>query len=1139
MAAKGEDGAGAASPPDSAPPPDTALSPGPAPTPDPTPDPPAPRRQRRRHRTGLFGRLVLLLMALLVALAVYGLTGRPIGLPVWAVAEIETRLNAAAAPVLPGGAVSVGAVDLAVDEDWVPRIRLGDLRILKPDGAALLTLPELRMDLDPGALMAGRLQPRTLSLSGARIAIRRDREGRYDFAFGAGGAMPEIRTLGQLFDLADKAMAQPAAASLTRIEAEALTLSLTDERTGRNWTVGDGRLTIENRPDALAGELGVSLLDGASGAGRAVLTLVSPKDSETVRLAASFDGIAAQDLAAQSPLIAPLALLDAPISGRLATTLAPEGVTAVEGQLEIGAGALRPTPAAEPIVFDRARLALRYDPASGRLALEDLAVESPSLRLAADGQSFLIDASGQRMKGPLGGSLPASFLTQVRFRDVKIDPAGQFQEPVQFSAGGLDLRLRLDPFRVEIGQLSLAEDDRRLSAKGQVAADAQGWTVALDLTLNEIAHDRLIALWPVRLVPKTRDWVASNILQGELTDLTAALRIAPGAEPRLHLGYSFQSAEVRFVKTLPPILDGYGYSTIEGRSYTVVLSRGRLQPPQGGSIDVSGSVFAVPDITRKPAMADVHLTTKSSLTAALSLLDEKPFEFLTKADKPVDLGEGEARVDARLHLPLQNRIGFQDVDYTVTGRITGFSSDKIVPGRVVTSPALEVRADRQGLKIAGPGLIGGVPFDVAYAQGFAPEERGRARLDGVVELSQAAATEFGLGLPEGTVAGTGSAQVSILFQKGQPGKLSLVSDLNRITLRLPDVGWTKPAGTTGRLAAEVTLGAVPSVDRLELEAAGLKAEGRVRVKPGGGLDEARFDRVTLDGWLDGAVTITGRGAGRPAALAVTSGRIDIGRMPPASQRKGSGQGGGPLSLTLDRLVVSSGIALTGFRGEFTLSGGIRGEYEARVNGGAAVSGTIAPSPHGTAIRVLSKDGGAVLRDAGIFRSAYGGDMSVLIVPRASEGAYDGRVRIGNVRVRNANVLAELLNAISVVGLLEQLDGAGLVFNEAEGEFILTPRAVQVTRGSAIGASLGVSMAGVYQTGSGKLDMQGVVSPIYMVNGIGALLTRKGEGVFGFNYGLKGTADAPEVSVNPLSILTPGMFREIFRQPPPVLQEGKQ
>ena len=67
-------------------------------------------------------------------------------------------------------------------------------------------------------------------------------------------------------------------------------------------------------------------------------------------------------------------------------------------------------------------------------------------------------------------------------------------------------------------------------------------------------------------------------------------------------------------------------------------------------------------------------------------------------------------------------------------------------------------------------------------------------------------------------------------------------------------------------------------------------------------------------------------------------------------------------------------------------------------------------------------------------------------------------------------------------------------------------------------------------------MQGVISPIYMLNGIGAALTREGEGLFGFSYRLGGSSDDPSVSVNPLSILTPGMFREIFRRPVPRLQE---
>ena len=82
--------------------------------------------------------------------------------------------------------------------------------------------------------------------------------------------------------------------------------------------------------------------------------------------------------------------------------------------------------------------------------------------------------------------------------------------------------------------------------------------------------------------------------------------------------------------------------------------------------------------------------------------------------------------------------------------------------------------------------------------------------------------------------------------------------------------------------------------------------------------------------------------------------------------------------------------------------------------------------------------------------------------------------------------------------------------------------------------MGVSMAGVYGTNSKELALQGVISPIYMLNGIGAILTRQGEGLFGFNYEVRGTSDRALVSVNPLSILTPGMFRDLFRGDPPRL-----
>lgn len=1090
-------------------------------------------RQRKRRRSGLGTRLFLLLLAFGLVFLALGLSGKPITMPVWVVAEIESRANTALAKALPEGALALGGVEITVDSDWVPRFRLEDVRLLKPGGQALVTLPDLRLTLDPSALLHGQVRARSLRLIGAQLAIKRDRDGQFDFALGASPSQPPIHSFAELFAAINRAFASPAAATLASVEAEALTVTLQDMRSGQTWAMGDGRLRLENRADALAAEVSLSVISGASPA-RAVLTLVSPKGANEVRVSAQIEGVAARDIAAQAAPFAWAQVLDAPISGRIQTTLDASGVAQMQASLRFGAGALQPSPGARAIAFDSAALSLVYDPLLGRLNVTELAVQSPTLRVNGSGHAYLVRADGSTITGALAGELPDAYLSQLTFSDVKIDPEGLFQEPVEFSQGALDLRLRLDPFSVEIGQMALAEAGRRLSASGRLGADAQGWRASVDLALNEIQHDRLVALWPVTLLPNTRAWVGKNVLNGSLTDVKAALRIEPGAEPRLHLGYNFANADVRFVATLPPITAGSGYASVDGPAYTMVMTQGRVTPPEGGQIDVAGSVFAIANVTRRPALADITLKTRSSLTAALSLLDQPPFHFMTKADQPVTLGQGEAQIETHLQLPLQKKIALKDVSYQVAGTVTGFLSDTLVPGRSIRADTLAVAADTGGLSISGQGALGAVPFDVTYSQSFAPEQKGKARIEGSVTLSQRSAEDIGLGLPSGMVSGQGTGQVTINLTRGAPGRLSLTSDLAQIGLNIPEVGWSKSAASRGKLEAVVQLGTPPKVERLRVSAAGLEASGSITLRAGGGLDVARFDRVQLDDWLDAPVELRGRGAGKAVGIALTGGSVDMRRMPSASQRKSGGKGGGPLELRLDSLQVSDSIALTGFRGDLSLASGLQGSFTAAINGKAAVTGAVVPARNGTAVRLQSDNAGAVLAAAGIFASARGGSLDVTLNPRRQEGSYDGVAKIGNVRVRNTNVLAELLNAISVVGLLEQLNGEGLLFQDAEGVFVLTPRAVEVQRGSAVGASLGVSMAGVYKSGTGELFMQGVISPIYLLNGIGAMLTKRGEGLFGFNYSLRGKADDPQVDVNPLSILTPGMFREIFRKPPPVL-----
>ncbi|MDM7931120.1 hypothetical protein [Tabrizicola sp.] len=1103
---------------------------------------PAPRKSRRkRTRFSLTVVLTLVVLALGFGYLTLAYSGKTLRLPTFVVAEVEARMNAglAGTRLPPGTVVSLGDVEFAVDGAFVPRFRLEDIRLIESAGRSLLTLPEALVTFDPEALMSGKIRTSSIRLIGARLSVRRDRSGQLDLELGGAGLGAGPKSLGEVLTAADALFSAPALASLRVIEAEALTLTLNDDRAGRSWQVGDGRLTIDNKPDAVAAELGLTLLDGLVPA-QATVTIVAAKRGSVegdakaagARLSARVDNIAAADLAAMAPPLAWLGILQAPISGALSASIAADGaISGLEADLELATGSIAPGEGARPIAFDRAAMSLRYDPVTARLTLTDLAVESASLRLRARGHGDLLAPDG----APLAeGDLPDSVLAQIAFSEVVVDPEGLFEEPVRFSQGALDLRLRLDPFRLDIGQLALVEAGERLLLSGSVQTGEAGWKAALDVVLDRIDSERLLKLWPVSVVPLTRTWYAENVGQATLSDVRAAVRLSPGTDPRFSLGYEFAEAEVRFVRTLPPVLNARGHATLETQSYTVMLDQGHVIAPEGGRIEADGSVFQVIDITQRPATAKITLITSSALTATLSLLDQEPFSFFSRAGQPVNLGAGRAELVTTLLMPLKPKVTLPDVSFVVAGRIVDFTSPALVPGRILTSPEVTVAVDTDGLSLSGKGMLDLMPVDLTYLQGFGPEQNGRARVNGTVMLSDAVLRDLGIEFPAGAVRGEGAAAIDIALVKDQPPQLTLTSNLVGLALRIDPLGWSKAANARASLDLEARLSAQPRVDRLALTAPGLTAEGEITTTASGGLDKASFTRVRAGDWLDTPVTLSGNGRGQALDVAVSGGRLDMRFMP----KTGSGtDASGPIRVRLDRLIVSEGITLTGFQGDFGSRGGFNGRFSAGVNGQGAVQGLVAPANGGSAVRITSDNAGTVMAAAGIFENGRGGTLDMTLSPRGPEGHYNGKASFERLRVQGAPALAELLSAVSVVGLLEQMGGEGLAFNNGEVNFILTPDAVEITQGSAVGASLGISFAGLYLTAGGRLDLQGVISPIYLVNGIGQIFSRRGEGLFGFNYRLTGTAEAPNVSVNPLSVLTPGMFREIFRAAPPNLKDS--
>lgn len=1091
------------------------------------PKSPAPRRSRRR-RVGLWILACLTIAVLSVAVAFYSAIGRQVSAPDWLRQDITERLNSK----MTGVQLSFGDVGFVLETDWVPRLVLRNVRVTDQNGERLAVLSDLDSTVALKPLMNGKIQPGTVRLSGATLRLRRSAEGRVGVAVGENPTtIEEASSFAALANQIDRLFLLPDLIALSRVEMGNLTLQYEDARAGKAWTVDGGRLLLTRAGKKIEMRGDFVLLGNRGYATTLEMNYAGEIGDAAASFGMSFDDMPARDIAGQSPALAWLETLDAPISGALRASVDEEGgLGPLNATLRIGAGVLQPIEATKPIPFTQARSYFTYDPIKQTMQIDELFLNSKWVTARAEGKAFLVG---------MEQGWPRELWSQIRITEFRGNPADFYPEPIEIEGAQMDMRLELDPFKLTLGEISFSDQGQRLVLRGEVEARPDGWFLALDGQMDGISPARLMQLWPEGVTAKARDWIRDNVVDADLSNIQLAVRALPKHRPDVYLGFAFDRLETTFMNHLPPIKAGAGRGSLYRDRFVVNADEGYITAPQGGRVDVSGTSFVIPSVRVKRAPARVILNTQSTITAALSLLDEKPFGFLTKAGQPVTLADGQATASGQLDFLLKPQLQPDEVAFEVKAVARSVRTETLVPGRVLAASELDVVARNGLLEISGEGRIGRVPVKGIWNTDISPNSDGSSQLVGTVELSERFIDEFRIGLPPGSVSGAGQGAITIDFPKGKAARFSLKSSLAGVGLRLRPLSWSLSQAGKGVLEVSGRLGTPPEIDRLALDAPGLSAAGSVRLKPNGQLDRASFSRVRAGTWLNAPVDLVGRGAANPA-VKVKGGTLDmrqtsLGSDGGASSGGGGAGAGGPVSLLLDRLQISDGIALTDFKAELNMAKGADGPFSGRVNGGAAITGQVVPQGKRSAFRVRSKNAGGVFSSAGLLKTAREGEMDLILVPATAKGSYNGKLTVQNIRLKDAPALAALLNALSVVGILEQLDGEGIHFGEVDAEFQLTPRRVIVTRGSAVGASLGISMDGYYFMESGQMDMQGVFSPFYLVNAIGGIFTRRGEGLIGFNYELKGPASSPRVSVNPLSILTPGMFREIFRRPVPEIQ----
>ena len=958
-------------------------------------------------------------------------------------------------------------------------LHVRDVRVLGGDGALWARIPELDVNLSLAALARGIVAPTALDAVGASLHVRRLADGRIALDMGTGaepGGEGMERLLAGLFAAPDGGRPLGYLSSLRIRDASA---TFEDMRSNRRWeaVVSQAHATRDTRGIRFAAA--VEVLSGRE-VGALALDGLFESASGGLAVTVGFKGLVPAALAAIAPEFEPARIVEAPLDGRVSFSRAADGRVPEVG-VSLTAGA-------------------------GRLILP---------ALYKDGLAIA------------GGALEATFTED--FAKAKVG------------------RLVLDLGGPKI-ELS-ADADGMLGAGGFHARGA----------IKDVPLEKLGTWWPLGASPGARVWMLANMREGRVRETTfdASGRIGMAVKDGATLDtvkgqIAFDGASVVYLKKALPVRGLSGTAQFDEKGLDITTKGAGVK-----SVQVTEARIRISGLDTPNHVADMDIKVAGSLRDAVEILDGDPLNYTRRVGlAPADV-DGAMTAKLTVHLPLLDKLRIDDVAIAADADLVRMAWRKAFLGRDAKDGTLNVKVDNRAMTVQGQVTVAETPFQIRWSENFQrTAEQGRLEMSGTLNDAGRVALGFDMGS-----AVKGPVGVRATMVTPAPGTNRLTADLTLTAadLSVEEIRWRKPAGAEARARVTAEFGqGPPAAVFFDGQGGGVAARGQARLGPGGkGVRELVLDafsyrrndfRGTFAFRSDGATVaqIVGNAVDAEPFLGPEpkSAEKDKKAKPPevrAETKRTTSREHAPLELRIDtkRVWIAESRGLDQVKATLVRekAGWRTLDVEARL-GKEAKAFKLRYGSMGNVYRdmaLTAEDAGETLKAFGIVETATGGKIEASGTEQSAAAPLVGELKIKELRIKDAPVLARIFSAASLTGFIQSLSGQGLLFDRVTVPFSMADGLAEIKGGAARSADLGFTFDGKLDFDAGAIDMKGLVIPAYTLNSIIANIPIIGHvlaggpsgGVFAATFSLRGSLDEPQVGVNPLAAFTPGVLRYIF------------
>ncbi len=740
-----------------------------------------------------------------------------------------------------------------------------------------------------------------------------------------------------------------------------------------------------------------------------------------------------------------------------------------------------------------------------------------------------------------------------------------YPDPQKFSYFNALIEYNHDSGILSIPEASLSFADIKLNAVTETSLKEDKIFLPIKASISSLPLSTIEEVFPPSLSETTaHKWLVQRMENGEFKnfELTGALNIAKEdfnvSLEQLYAKFDFEGVDVDYQAPLMPAMQSGGTGFFDYQENRLFIT-GQAMIGELEAREIKLDFLDV--MTTGGGTANIDAKLEGPLAEVLAYLAREPIGYGDELGLDIDQVKGAADLSVNVRFPTVKDLKKEEVKIAASGTFNNVLLPDMVSGLPLGGGPLSIEVGEEAFDINGSGLLSGRDVSFSWKQYFSSEGKPfSSQVKAKINADRELRGHFGVELDE-YLSGTVPLDIIYTYQISGHSTVNISADLKPVTLKFEPLSYSKPVGREGECSLRVKLfnGEPVEVNSLRATAPSLSLSGGKltfgEVKGKTDVNRARIEHLSMgkndfgieyERENEGLIKMALKGAyldARPFLDGTNKAKANNQAYPVQKQKNDS-----PMIISADvatmqtiedRFVSTVKLYMT-----LDNTGDITQLEMDALAGKGDIYLRYKPDEltRRKEFRMEATDAGATLRAFGLYDNVVGGKLTIQGDPSGHAvrgGDLAGVAQLSDFRVINAPILARLLSAMSLPGINQLLGNEGIIFSRLEAQFDWLSRPqgalLVVKEGRTSGNSLGLTFEGVVDRETNQIDLSGTIVPLSMLNSIigaiplvGDLLAGgAGGAIFAATYTVKGALKEPDIIVNPLAALAPGILRRIL------------